>query len=112
MGAEVSPLNGIEKVSLLAIASVAGNLAGLDAGWLDMLSAGFIAVRVVHNSACMYQTCIVGPWAKRRRPFFLAVWDVFFRSLFSQRISRLPYRWWKIFDLEHNGGLYKCLWCG
>ncbi|KAL9118864.1 MAG: hypothetical protein Q9187_004582, partial [Circinaria calcarea] len=41
--------NAFENIGLFATAVVAGNMAGLETEWLNWLSAGYLASRVVYN---------------------------------------------------------------
>ncbi|MCJ1408154.1 hypothetical protein MMC19_002227 [Ptychographa xylographoides] len=47
--AEGAQQNGFENVGLFAAAVVAGNVAGVDHWWLNTLSGGYVASRVVYN---------------------------------------------------------------
>lgn len=47
--ADSAQLNGFENLGLFAAAVVAGNMARLDNGWLNMMSAGYVLSRLVYN---------------------------------------------------------------
>jgi uncharacterized MAPEG superfamily protein len=47
--AEAAQANGFENIGLFAAAVVAGNAAGVDNWWLNMLSVGYVGSRVVYN---------------------------------------------------------------
>jgi len=47
--AEAAQQNGFENVGLFAAAVVAGNVAGVDNWWLNTLSGGYLASRVLYN---------------------------------------------------------------
>jgi len=47
--AEAAQQNGFENIGLFAAAVVAGNAAGLDNWWLNVLSVGYVGSRVVYN---------------------------------------------------------------
>ncbi|MCJ1257921.1 hypothetical protein MMC24_005749 [Lignoscripta atroalba] len=47
--AEGAQMNGFENLSLYAAAVLAGNMANLDNSWLNMLSGGYLASRVLYN---------------------------------------------------------------
>ncbi|MCJ1391466.1 hypothetical protein MMC18_004330 [Xylographa bjoerkii] len=47
--AEGAQQNGFENVGLFAAAVVAGNVAGVDNWWLNALSGGYVASRVLYN---------------------------------------------------------------
>lgn len=51
--AEGAQQNGFENLGIFAAGVVAGNAAGLDAGYLNALSAAYIATRVVY--LCVHQ---------------------------------------------------------
>jgi uncharacterized MAPEG superfamily protein len=47
--AEAAQMNGLENIGLFAAAVVAGNVAGLSARTLNLLSGGYLASRAVYN---------------------------------------------------------------
>ncbi|KAI9688308.1 MAG: hypothetical protein M1820_010268 [Bogoriella megaspora] len=47
--AEGAHSNGLENLGLFASAVVAGNVAGLDTGYLNALSGAYLASRVIYN---------------------------------------------------------------
>jgi uncharacterized MAPEG superfamily protein len=49
MRAEAAQMNGFENLAFFASAVVAGNLAGLPAATLNMLSGGYIVSRILYN---------------------------------------------------------------
>jgi uncharacterized MAPEG superfamily protein len=58
--AEAAHANNMENVSLFAAAVVAGNLAKVDAWWLNVLSIGYLADRFVYNHVYIYQDLVPG----------------------------------------------------
>lgn len=47
--ADAAQQNGFENLGLFAAAVIAGNVAGVDNYWLNMLSIGYVSSRIVYN---------------------------------------------------------------
>lgn len=56
MQAEGAQQNGFENIGLFAAAVVAANVAKLDVGYVNMLSWGYIATRVVYTAVYLTNT--------------------------------------------------------
>ncbi|KAF8182017.1 hypothetical protein BJ912DRAFT_978787 [Pholiota molesta] len=62
--------NGNEAMPLWFAAVLAGNLAGLDAHWLNVMSLTYVATRVAYNTTYIYYNDIAGGWIRSFFYFF------------------------------------------
>lgn len=68
--AEGAQQNGVENLGIFAAAVVAGNVAGLNNGYLNALSGGYVASRVVYNLVYINNT--TGALAQTRSAVYLS----------------------------------------
>jgi uncharacterized MAPEG superfamily protein len=58
--AEAAHANGMENIGLFAAAIVAGNTAGVDPWWLNVLSAGYLLSRFIYNHVYIFNDLVPG----------------------------------------------------
>ncbi len=56
--AEGAQQNGFENLGIFAASVVAGNVAGLDAGYVNALSMAYVASRIVYDLVYIYNTTL------------------------------------------------------
>ncbi|MCJ1259051.1 hypothetical protein MMC24_006886 [Lignoscripta atroalba] len=88
--AEAAQQNGVENVALFAAAVLAGNMARLDNWWLNTLSGGYLASRMVYIFVYVNNTS-EGLAAARTGVFFVGLGLIC--TLFVQAANKLRYGW-------------------
>ncbi|KAF9477951.1 hypothetical protein BDN70DRAFT_994571 [Pholiota conissans] len=62
--------NGNEAMPLWFAAVLAGNLAGLDTHWLNVMALSYVATRVAYNTTYIYYNDVAGGWIRSFFYFF------------------------------------------
>ncbi|EMC92642.1 hypothetical protein BAUCODRAFT_114410 [Baudoinia panamericana UAMH 10762] len=68
---EAASSNNLENLGLFAAAVVAGNTAGVGAGWMNALAGGYVLARFVYNHVYIFQDLV--PYAARTLTWLVSV---------------------------------------